>query len=183
VKAAAIAGALLLLLVAYDCGGRVQADRWEQRVNQARERTRLEIARADSMVQVAEELRKGSAALAKMAEKRTGEIQTRIVTVRAQPTPDTCARFIAARDSVIDDLALVSSALGLAHRQNAAAIDTISTAFRIAHAQLDSLDAVLQARPRPRSRLVPSVGVGPFVGACPQGMCYGVGINLSWNIR
>lgn len=47
--------------------------------------------------------------------------------------------------------------------------------------QIDSLDAVLRARPRPRSRLMPRLGVGPFVGACSDGLCYGVGVNLSWS--
>lgn len=185
-KTVVTVAAFVLVIIGYDCSRRAQASKWEARVDQLSAVARRETARADSLVDIAHDARKRAELLAQVAEDRGHAVQTRIVRVRAEAVaaPDTCGPFIAARDSVIDELSMINGTLVLAHRQNQAALDTLSSAFEIVHGQVDSLAAVLRARPRPRSRLMPSVGAGPFVGMCGDlRPCAGVGVNLSWSLR
>lgn len=177
--------AFVLVIIGYDCSRRAQASRWEARVDKVSEVARRETARADSLIAVATDARKRADAMVTVAETKSRAVQTRILRIRelTPAAPDTCGPFVAARDSVIDDLTNVNSTLMLAHRESTAALDTLARAFGIVHGQVDSLSAVLHTRPRQRSRLVPRVAAGPFVGICSDlRPCMGAGVTLSWSV-
>jgi hypothetical protein len=110
-------------------------------------------------------------------------VQERIVALPTPP-PD-CEPFTAPRDSVILLQEERHDSLSLALEDQRTALDHLRRAEAAARTAGDSLLAVLEARPRPLSPLIPSVGLGCSAGlsvtrAMPDAVC---GLTLSWEVN
>jgi hypothetical protein len=142
-----------------------------------------ERARADSLAGRARELAVRADSLARRTARVDTVLRTRIVEVRAQPVPDTCAPWIAERDSLIDAAVAQADSWREAYGQQVLVTGLLEAAQAGLRLANDSLSAVLAGRPRPPPWWRPTLGIGPFTGVCTSGVCAGVGVTLSWRIR
>lgn len=133
---------------------------------------------ADSAFVVADEhaVRADSAEVA--ADELRAQVAARVAVVREVVVPDTCAPFVAVRDSLIDDALETADSYKAALDERVAEVVALRTAGRVLEESNDSLLAVLRARPKPRSRLIPSVGV--TVGVCSTGDAPCAAVGLTW---
>lgn len=167
------------LVVAAAVGGVVhdrRASAWETRAAQAEQTADAAIARADSAAarEIVYQVRVDS--LTRIAEDQGRRLRSRVDEVRAVVAPDTCAPFIAVRDTLIDDALRALGTWETAHAFQIVVNTELHVQVQALRLTADTLRSVLAARPKPRSKLLP--GIGPFVGACPSGFCVGVG--LTW---
>lgn len=156
-----------------------QLDRYEQRAQRAE-------IHADSLMALAAELESEAAyhearadSIERDATERVRQVRERVVALRAVVTPDTCAPFVAPRDSAIDDALAAADTLGLALDEARLALrakDSMIGVLRLSH---DSLLAVVRERPKPRPKWKPSLGV--TVGACSTGEAPCAAVGLTWS--
>jgi hypothetical protein len=119
------------------------------------------------------------------ARERGRQVKSRVAAVRAVVAPDTCAPFVAQRDSIIDEQDSVIGTWERAYDASLRAIGDLKLSNEALQVRGDTLAAALSARPKPRSRLIPSPGAGVFTGLCRDlegnvEPCYGAGVTLSW---
>lgn len=155
---------------------------WNAKADSALAYAALESARADSAAQEADYFEAKAELNAKLADERGRAVRERVVEVRAVEVPDTCVTFVAPRDSLIDSAIEEADTWRAAYEDEHTANLWLHTANASLTAVNDTLTLTLQSRPKPRPSWMPRVGVGPFVGVCPNGVCAGVGITLSWSI-
>lgn len=160
-----------------------EARSWESRAALALHDAKREVARADSLARWAGDLSLRSDSMERAARAARSEIRTRVVEVRSAPVPAAAIPYTAPRDSIIDQQEIVLqgafSALDTARAARAAQVE----AFGQLRVTTDSLRVVLAAHPRARSRWIPEVTVGPFIGVCTSSRpCAGAGVSLSWRV-
>jgi hypothetical protein len=151
---------------------------WNERVERVEEFAEAETARANAEADRAdgEKARADSAVTA--ARERAPEIRERIVRVREESPPDP------ARDSIIDDLAADNEQLVQAYDSVSTAYDRLRGSYNSLLVVNDSLSTVLDARPKPRPRWMPSLQVGVFAGVCSDFKpCVGVGGGLTVEVK
>jgi hypothetical protein len=159
--------------------------RWEDRAERAEQSARVQQERADyfRLRFQADSARADS--LAENARERGRQVKSRVAAVRAVVAPDTCAPFVAQRDSIIDEQDSVIGTWERAYDASLRAIGDLKLSNEALQVRGDTLAAALSARPKPRSRLIPSPGAGVFTGLCRDlegnvEPCYGAGVTLSW---
>jgi hypothetical protein len=147
---------------------------WNRQVEEAQEWARAETARADSAVSESDRERARADSLAAIPSV----LDTIAIDTILVAAPDTCAPLVAIIEELVDENARLRMAY-----------DTLSSAagrLRVSYDDLlvvnDSLMTVLDNRPIPPPKWLPSFQVGPQVGAGPDGFYYGVGISISWEI-
>jgi hypothetical protein len=154
------------------------------------ERVERETARAETLMAENEQLRTEAAELEAIADsaliaatERDTIIVNRIETLPA-PTPD-CEVFTAPRDSLIADMQGRHDKMLMVTSNYRNSLSLLHAAEAKARASTDSLLAVLDDRPKPRSPLIPEVGLGCAAGlsvttGTPDAAC---GLSLSWKVR
>lgn len=153
---------------------RNQEREWNERVERVQEFSRAETARADSAVAVAARERTRADSLASIPSVLdTIAIDTLIV-----QAPDTCAPLVA----VIEDLVAENGRLREAYDLQRSAAERLQVSYDRLLVANDSLNAVLDDRPLPAPRWLPSLQVGPQVGVGTGGAYVGVGISISWEV-
>lgn len=120
--------------------------------------------------------------IARNVEVRVDTLEVRVRDVRLIPVPDTCRTVVAKRDTIIDRYAVAVTGLQAAYRHQLEARFRTLRALSLTSSALDSVSAVLESRPKPRSRWIPDVRPGAFAGLCAKGACAGVGVTLSWRV-
>lgn len=172
-----------ILLAVDSCHQRQDNRAWEARADAAvamaseeAARASLELARADAASAEAERLQ----GVADSLGRRTRE---RVVEVREVVVPEYAVPFVAPRDSIIEDLMVENEILEGANLALRASNSYLRLALGRVTASESALRAVLDDRPRPTSRWLPSVGFGAFAGACSDGRaCSGLGVTVGWEI-
>jgi hypothetical protein len=91
--------------------------------------------------------------------------------------------FTAPRDSIIHDLLAIQDTLVLALTEQRSVAKRLRNVNAILVANVARLEGVLEAYPKPRSALWPTLGAGLFAGACSDlRVCSGAGITLTWKL-
>lgn len=158
---------------------------WNERVETVLEFAEEETARADSAVAEADVWQSRADSIAIEAEARSPIIRERIRLVRdSVPVPDTCYAVVAQRDSLIDAALAEADRWRAAYEAERSAADRLREGYNALLVVSDSLVAVLEDRPKPRPRWLPSLQVGLFAGICSDGQpCVGVGGGLTVEIK
>lgn len=152
---------------------------WESRAQAAEQLAQQQVARADSAESRAAMFEARAEDLARTAVEQGRRARERAEVVRVVEAPDTCAPFLAARDSVIDEALTAVETWEAAHAFQVAVNAELHVSIDALRVAVDSLNAVVASRPKPRSKLLPRVG--PFVGVCQNGaICAGVGLQWSF---
>jgi hypothetical protein len=176
-----VAGLLVLAAITY--GLFEYRDEWNARVEHALEFAASETERADAAEAVADTAQARADSLASLAAVADTVLIDRIVRVRAEPVPDTCAPFVARRDSIIDEAVARGDrwrGAYFAKSKEATSLREALAAVRVAN---DTLVAVLNDRPIPLPAWVPEIRAGAFGGMCTTGPCAGVGVGVTWRIK
>lgn len=171
-------------LAAQSYFGRRQAE-WEARVRLVQAQAALERQRAEEAVARADSFEFRADSLAGEAGRVRVVVQERIDSVRAVPTPDECLAFVEPRDRLIDSLVVAYDVLEDAFEEEAKANSELRYANVRALLAVDSLNAVLSDRPKPRPAWLPEVGLGCAAGisvtsARPDAAC---GLTMTWKVR
>jgi len=191
-KATTILYAAIAVLLVWGLAEGVQAfrgrvEQYEARATQAEAFARQTRSYADSLSFLADSLTAANRGLADLTARRDTVVRIRyrdvLVREELEPAPDTCAPFLAVRDSLIlESYAVIDSTRAIYDREVIvsgklrASRDTLRVA-------VDSLVNVLHDRVGPRPWWLPTLGVGPVVGWCLDGPCAGVGVSLAWRVR
>lgn len=194
----AVHAALALVIVAL-LGGNVLQSRWlDAAALEHEEDRRLWNAQMDSTsewardsVQLAKtEWRQAKGALdaafvlAGHAGAYTDTLRIEVERVRLVQVPDTCAAAVASRDSLIERGSVVAAGYEAAYRYQARATTRALRTASLYGLAYDSVSAALEARPRPRSRWLPRVVVGPYAGIDSNlRRSTGVAITAGWEIN
>jgi hypothetical protein len=158
-------------------------DAWREQAEAANAYAGEQLVRAEAAEQVAQIAHERADSFAEIAAQVDTVIEERVRIVRAEPVPEPCVEIVAERDEVIDSLVEHVDRWRQAYQHEHGAYVSLFEAYAIARSAADTLRSVLAAMPRPRSRLLPQLGVGPFAGICAGGQpCIGVGIQLNWKI-
>lgn len=179
----ALAAVILILLIGAQRCQSVKEGRWQERADSALVFAASESARADSLARRAVAAERQAELWAEHAQERTNRVRERIIEVERVVVPDTCLVFTKPRDEIIAQSDDAISAWQEAYQQQLTASALLRTSNGHLRVANDSLTAVLEDRPSPRPRWIPSVGVGVFAGACLTGPCMGAGLTLSWQVR
>lgn len=116
--------------------------------------------------------------LARLAEDQGRRLRSRVVNIRAVAAPDTCAPFVASRDSIIDSALSALNTWETARAFQIVVVTELHVQVDALRASSDSLRSVLSARPSPRNRFIPEIR--PYVGYGFKGP--DVGIGLTWKL-
>ena len=169
-----LAALALLVIVPRALGWRSDRDRWEARADSAVTRaTRAEAwvdtldARIDSLTQAV-----GDSVV--VLVKRDTVIRVRVDSVRALPVPDTCAPFVAVRDSLLDEALASAESWKRAYGQQVLIAGLLKASRDTLRVSLDSALAVLRERPKPPSLL----GLGATCGLGLRGYDCAVGVTV-----
>lgn len=178
---------VLLLLVGWLYVDAARADRiareWEERAQSAEDFAEEQRERADSTMELADSYQRLADSITVVTVTTVDTLRVEVERVRLVEVPEEAREIVAQRDSLIDRFdAAVRSWRAAYERQMAANVElrsTVST-YRIA---LDSLEAVIADRPRPRSRWLPDLRVGPAAGLCTDlKPCSGMMLTLGWRL-
>lgn len=176
----AVAVGLVVGAVAVGAWTTAEWREWDRRATAAEARSDTLSAYADSLVFVADSAIARGDSLAFVADTATGRVVVRWREVAAEPAPDTCAPFLAARDSVISDALAAAADWELAYDTLYTAAARLRVAYDTLHIAHDSLRVVLADRPRLRPWWAPKVSVGAFAGVCVDGRpCAGGGVGIT----
>lgn len=180
----AVAAVLAVVSAAYGWAKDRQASEWEERAVAALDSTDTWRNRARALQEAAEAHSVQAHELAERAQRRDTIIRERVRTVRVETPPELAEEpAVVQRDSIIDDLVRTNEYWRRAFEEKARAYLLLEETVRTQAVAIDTLEATLADRPRPRSRWIPTLGVGPYTGYCPdQGTCSGIGVTLSWRI-
>ena len=117
------------------------------------------------------------------ATERVRVVRERVVEVREVEVPAIARPFVAARDSIIDELLVAVDQKDEVIAEYVSVTEFLRRESQKFEIRGDSLEAVLVDRPGPRKWWMPQTGVGGFVGMCAGGgVCSGVGLTLSWSL-
>ena len=156
---------------------------WQQRVERVQATAEAALAIGDSLRVEATELGVVADSLKIEADRQDTVIVTRIEALPAPPVD--CEPFTLPRDSVILLQEERYDTISEAFERQREASGLLRQAEARARLAADSLSAVLDARPRPLSPLIPSVGLGCTAGlsvmtAQPDVAC---GLTFSWEVN
>lgn len=155
---------------------------WQARVERVSAMVQTERARADAVARQAVAFQTVADSLRAEAARRDTVIVTRIERLPVPP-PD-CEAFTLPRDSVILEQERRYGDILSAFDAERQASARLYSAFVATSFSADSLQAVLDDRPRPLSPLIPRVGLGVTAGICTTGQpCAAVGLTLSWEVK
>lgn len=178
-----IPAVILLMIAGIAIAGLWVNDRWrefERRASNVEQFAAIETARADSAVADAVRARAYADSLHSI---RDTMIVTRWRMIRdTMFVPEPCTTIVASRDSVIVTLLDQLADADEAYDSLDAGFMRLRSAYDLLSIVNDSLSNVLSDRPRPPSRWLPRLGVGPIAGICTDGACVGVGVSLSWEL-
>lgn len=157
--------------------------RWEAHVEAAQLEAKKNAARADSLVIASDMYREQADSIQLVADSIAAIRPRLIVRIDSVPVPAEAVPFTAPRDTLITVLTAENESLrSVAKRLQMSTSDAL-TANALLRASVDSLSSVLDRRPKPRSRLIPTLGAGIMAGVCSDMRpCSGVGITLSWRL-
>lgn len=159
-----------------------QERKYQERVEHVQEFADEQKRRAEAALATADSLKAERDSVAAVAARRDTVVRERVREVLAEPVPEDCAEFVLPRDSLISDL------LGQVNlwREAYDAAAAEAEALRGAHGRLvvavDSLQNVLNDRPKPKPAWIPEIKVGAIAGICLDGPCIGAGVSLGWEI-
>jgi hypothetical protein len=156
---------------------------WQMRVERVQASADAALAIGASLREEALGLREAADSLALEAARRDTVIVTMIEELPAPP-PD-CEAFTLPRDSVILEQSRRHGDIMAAFGREREASARLYRAYVESSTAADSLQAVLDDRPRPLSPLIPSVGLGcvagiTVIGRQPDVAC---GLSLSWEVN
>jgi hypothetical protein len=156
---------------------------WQMRVERETARAEEALAIGDSLRVEAKSYEEVADSLAVEAERRDTVIVTMIEELPAPPAD--CEPYTAPRDSVIAEMAERHNDISAAFEAEREAAALLRAAEQRARMAGDSLLAVLDARPRPLSPLIPSVGLGCTAGLSPLTRQADVvcGLSLNWEVK
>ncbi len=155
--------------------------KWETRVEVALTEARVQKARAETFAELADSALAEIETAKGVTTERVRVVRERVVEIREVEVPAIAQPFVAARDSVIDELLVAFDEVDEILTGYVTVVEFLRQESWAYQVRGDSLEAVLVDRPRPRRWWVPQVGVGGFTGVCDTGgLCKGVGLTLSW---
>lgn len=177
---------VLALLVGWLYVDAARADRvareWEERASSAEDFAEEQQQRADSTMELVDEYQRLADSVAVVTVTTVDTLRIEVERARLVEVPDTCRQLVAQRDSLIDEYDYAARSWSDAYaRQMAANVELRSTVTTL-RTGLDSLEATIASRPKPRSRWLPALRPGVFAGMCADGPCYGAGLTLSWRL-
>lgn len=134
---------------------------------------KVKAAEADSLRGVVQQLRDS-------ADVRGRQNRQRLAVIRVAEVPDTCAPYVAPRDTLLDSMQEETRLLRTALNEQEGAVRRWRSAYELSALARDSLAFVLSRRPPSWTK--PRVTIGPFVGWCTDGPCAGVGVSVGVSI-
>jgi hypothetical protein len=143
--------------------------KWNASVEAAQLEARKEVARADSLIAASQTYRQQADSVQAVADSMAALRPRLIVRIDSVPVPAEAVPFTAPRDTLIAVLTAENNALrSVADRLRVSNKDLL-IANALLKETVESFNKVLDARPKPRSRLWPVVTVGA---------CAGVGVDM-----
>lgn len=158
---------------------RRERDAYEARAERTEQVADSLLQLADSALASADEHTTRADSLEQEADGLRAQVRARVAVIREVEVPDTCAPFVAPRDSALDDALAVADAYEAALEESVragAAKDVAIASLRVGY---DSLATVLRARPKPAEWWKPTIGV--TVGACSNGDVPCAAVGLTWS--
>ena len=167
--------------VGYSLFYRHNLNEWEQDVQVALKDAEAWKAQAEVYETLADSATARAMRIDTVATERVRVVRERVVELREVEVPAIAQPFVAARDSIIDELLVVVDEKDEVIAEYVTAADFLRQQVGLMTMRGDSLVAVLDQRPGPRKWWIPSAGAGGFVGVCSGGgICSGVGLTFSW---
>lgn len=168
--------------IGYSLFYRHSRNEWESRVEVALKDANAARAQAEVFGELAEAAEARAAALDTVATERVRVVRERVVEIREVEVPAIAQPFVAARDSIIDELLVAVDEKDEVIAEHISAAEALRMQVGLMTLRGDSLVAVLEDRPDPKKWWVPQSGVGGFLGMCSGGsVCSGIGLTFSWS--
>lgn len=175
--------AVVAISVGYGVLYRHSRSEWEARVESTLKTAEVWKTQAMVFRALAETHERRADSLDVSATERVRVVRERVVEVREVEVPAIARPFVAARDSIIDELLVAVDEKDEAIAEYVSVNEFLRRESQKFEIRGDSLEAVLIDRPGPRKWWMPQTGVGGFVGMCSGGgICSGVGLTLSWSL-
>ncbi len=169
-----VLAALVLVIVPRALGWRSDRDRWEARADSAVTRAERAEAWVDTLDARIDSLTQAVGDSVVVLVKRDTVIRVRVDSVRALPVPDTCAPFVAVRDSLLDEALASAESWKRAYGQQVLIAGLLKASRDTLRVSLDSALAVLRKRPKPPSLL----GLGATCGLGLRGYDCAIGVTV-----